>query len=206
MDANSRTLRIQAHRRGRLALALGMVLLAFPLATAQAGPMRAKFSGRLAAQEFAPISASSPAYSNSWASFLSGGEPTWASRPSPPVTISVRQAVLRLINGDPSIAASSPLIGYMVWRRNLDVARFDFYHPHIGPRLPQGFIPPAPQVVPPLAPPSDIPSTPDDPPLLPPVPSVIPPVVPEPSAFLVIAMGTAGALWMRRRRAASASR
>jgi hypothetical protein len=89
----------------------------------------------------------------------------------------------------------------MIWRRNLDVARFDFYHPYVGPRLPQGLIPPVPQLPPPT-----VPEIPVDPPLLPPVPSVVPPVVPEPSAFLVIAIGAAGALGMRRIRERSSSR
>ncbi|WP_165245824.1 PEP-CTERM sorting domain-containing protein [Paludisphaera soli] len=202
MDANGATWNIRARRRGGAAFAA--IFLVHSAATAEAAPIRWSPRPRVAAQQLGAASVRTAP--NAWASFLSGGESTWASRPSPPFTTAVRQAVLRLVNGDPSIAASSPLIEYMLWRRNLDVARFDFYHPFVGPRLPQGLIPPVPQVVPPLTPPVDVPSIPVDPPLLPPVPSVIPPVVPEPSAFLVIALGAAGAIGMRRLRERASSR
>jgi hypothetical protein len=200
MDANGATWNSPARRR--TAAAFAAIFLALSVTTAKAAPMRGGPRLRGAAQR---LGASNVAAPNAWASFLAGGESAWAYRPSPPFTTAVRQAVLRLINGDPSIAASSPLIEYMVWRRNLDVARFDYYHPFVGPRLPQGLTPPVPQVVPPLPPPT-IPEIPVDPPLLPPVPSVVPPVVPEPSAFLVIALGAAGAMAMRRRRENAASR
>ena len=168
--------------------------LAWPLASAEASPVRWNVRGRLAAQEATATNVSG--VPNAWSSFLAGGEPTWASRPSPPYTTAVRLAVLRLINGDPAIAASSPLISYLSWRRSLNATRFDAYHPFIGPRLPQGFVPPTPQVIPPPPPP-------DEPPLVPPVPSVVPPTVPEPSVLLVILAGAAGALAMRRRRESS---
>lgn len=143
------------------------------------------------------LPSTSTSLSGGWASFLAGGEPTWSSRPSPRYTAGVRNAVLQLLNGDPSVAAASPLIDYFVWRRNLDPTRFDSYHPFIGPRLPQGFIPPVPQVIPPVVPPV----TPTvDPPLIPPVPSIEPPQVPEPSTLVVIVLGAAGACLVRRAR------
>ena len=182
--------------RGRVALGLALAC-ALPAAseTSEASPVRWGGSHRVAAQGLARSGGGSD-----WGSFLAGGEPTWASQQAPTFTLPVRQAILRLIGGDPSLAASSPLISYLIWRRNLDVARFDFYHPFVGPRLPQGLVPPVRQVVPPLAPPTNIPTPPVVPPPDPPAPSVVPPVVPEPSAFVVITLGAAGALWMRRRR------
>ncbi|MDG3003068.1 hypothetical protein [Paludisphaera mucosa] len=190
--------------RRRCRLALATALLAWPVATAGAAPIRWTPRGRLAAQEISP--AATTATPGAWASFLAAGPSTWASRPSPPYTTAVRLAVLRLINGDPTVAAASPLIEYLVWRRNLNVARFDAYHPYVGPRLPQGLIPPISQVVPPLTPPTNIPTAPVEPPLLPPVPNVVPPSVPEPSALVVIVAGAVGALEIRRRRETSQAR
>lgn len=173
-------------------LALAAAWLCLPIATVEASAMRGgPPRGGLAAQGFSAFDAA-PVIPPRWASFLAGGQSTWAAFQSPPFTLPVRLALLSLIQGDPAVAAASPLVGYFVWRRNLNPTRFDRYHPFLGPQLPQGFIPPVP-IVPPT-----VPDVPVDPPLNPPVPS-IPPTVPEPPAVLVIALGVAGALIIRRR-------
>jgi hypothetical protein len=147
--------------------------------------------GGLAAQQPSPTVATA-SLPGRWSAFLAGGKTTWSSHQPPPFTLPVRLALMTMINGDPAMAAASPLVEYFVWRRNLAPYRFDRYHPFLGPRLPQGLNPP-----PPLTPPT-APQIPIEPPLTPPIPS-IPPQVPEPSALLVIAMGAIGALAMRHR-------
>lgn len=191
MDASGEGRALGAIRRSIFGLATAW--LALPAATVEASPMRGgPFRGALAAQESASVNAAA-SLSGRWNSFLAAGETTWASRQSPPFTLPVRLALLSLINGDPAVAAASPLVEYFVWRRNLNPARFDRYHPFIGPRLPQGFVPPTPIIPPPVVP---VPPDPD-PPITPPNPS-IPPTVPEPPAILVILVGVAGALALRR--------
>lgn len=181
---------MRAIRRSIFGLATAW--LALPAATVEASPMRGgALRGRLAAQEMTSANAAT-SLPGRWNSFLAAGETTWASRQSPPFTLPVRLALLSLINGDPTVAAASPLVEYFVWRRNLNPARFDRYHPFLGPRLPQGFTPPTPTITPPV-----VPDTPD-PPITPPNHS-IPPTVPEPPAILVILAGVAGALALRRR-------
>lgn len=204
MDANTR--RIGGGYRRPVQAAALVVMLVAPMATASATPirwnqMRGGPHGNVPRSHLAlQVSPSSTtSVSGGWARFLAGGESTWASQPSPRYTAGVRNAVVQLINGDPAVAASSPLIEYFVWRRNLDPTRFDSYHPFIGPRLPQEFIPPVPQVIPPVVPPVD-------PPLTPPVPSVVPPQVPEPSTLLVLVIGAAGACLVQRTRLGRISR
>ncbi len=189
MDAigEGRTFRVAS----RAILGLTVTWLALSAATVEASPMRRATSAGLAAQEFA-ASGSANSLAARWTTFLAGGQATWASRQSPPFTLPVRQALLALVQGDPQVAAASPLVEYFVWRRNLNPTRFDRYHPFLGPQLPQGFDPPTP-LVPPVVP--DIPT---EPPIIPPVPFV-PPNVPEPPAILVIALGAIGALILRRR-------
>lgn len=194
MDASGEARTMRAIRRSILGLA--MAWLALPAATIEASAMRGgTLRGGLAAQEatWPSVDAAYP-LPGRWVSFLSGGETTWGSRQSPPFTLPVRLALLTLINGDPAVAAASPLVEYFVWRRNLNPERFDRYHPFLGPRLPQGFTPPTPSIPPPVVPGTIVP----DPPLNPPTPS-IPPTVPEPPAILVILAGIAGALALRRR-------
>ncbi|WP_165073515.1 PEP-CTERM sorting domain-containing protein [Paludisphaera rhizosphaerae] len=198
MDASMGRLQ-GATRRGVRTAAI-LVALAGLTATASATPLRvthmrdrlnANVATPAVALQVSPSAATS--LSGAWARFLAGGESTWASRPSPRYTAGVRNAVLQLLNGDPTVAASSPLIEYFVWRRNLDPTRFDAYHPYLGPRLPQEFTPPTPQVVVPPTPPNDNP-------LIPPVPNVAPPHVPEPSTLVVMIFGAAGALLVQRTR------
>lgn len=192
MDANGKGRRRRAIRRSILGVAVAW--LALPVATTEAAPMRGgAMRGGLMAQEMAPPGASI-ALPGAWEAFLAGGPSTWSAWQSPPFTLPVRAALQTLISGDPAMAAASPLVQYFAWRRSLNPARFDRYHPFLGPRIPQGFIPPSPP--PPVTPPS-VPQVPT-PPVVPPVPSV-PPQVPEPSAFMVIAVGAAGAFAMRRR-------
>lgn len=181
---------MRAIRRSILGLATAWIAL--PIATTEASPMRGgPLRGGIAAQGLA-ATGEMPPLPGRWYDFLAGGVSTWAYRQSPPFTLPVRLALQTLIDGDPAMAAASPLIQYFVWRRNLAPGRFDRNHPFLGPRLPQGFSPP-----PPIRPPT-IPQVPIEPPLTPPIPSV-PPQVPEPSALLVIAIGATGALVLRRR-------
>ena len=204
MDANGRGR--MARVVGRAILGLAAAWLVPPVATVEASAMRSgPPRGRPMAQAAGWGGYATP-LPGRWGAFLAGGPATWTSRQSPPFTAPARLALLSLVQGDPAVAATSPLVEDFVWRRSLNPARFDRYHPCLGPRLPQGFVPPTPPpLVPPVVPPT-VPQLPlpPDPPLGPPIPSV-PPTVPEPSALLVIVAGVAGALVLRRRAKPSAA-
>lgn len=100
----------------------------------------------------------------------------------------------------------SPLVSYLEWRRSLDPARFDRYHPRIGALIGQDLAvrtaslpaPPIPVVLPPPVLVAD-PAPP--PPVLVPAPQTIP--TPEPSTALVVLglFGTAATARRWRRRA-----
>jgi len=119
-----------------------------------------------------------------WTSFLSGGSTLWSHRKAPPVTLAVRRAInMALRSVDPR---SNPLIQYLLWRQERNVARFNYYHPYLGPQL-QNLPPPVvnpPPVNPPPDPGDESPGT------------VVPPPVPEPSTLLIslVLIGT-GCLW-----------
>jgi hypothetical protein len=83
------------------------------------------------------------------------------------------------------VLLDTPFVQYLIWRRNLDPMRFDFYHPRVGPLLAaQTMTPPTipviPTVVPPVIPSLRVSDA--------PVP-VIPPVnvsAPEPSSAVIV--------------------
>lgn len=98
----------------------------------------------------------------------------------------------------PAAFVDSPYFQYLLWRRSLNPARFDYYHPRLGPllesitQLPQ-------EVFPPLIPPVTPPVTP--PPITPTIPVIpVTPQVPEPSTLLIGLMLGAGGLWARHVR------
>ena len=74
-----------------------------------------------------------------WAQFLAGGIPLWSVEPSPPIPEGL---ILPKENG---VLVPTPFVEYLAWRRSLDPARFDQYHPIVGPelgQLPQTITPP----------------------------------------------------------------
>jgi hypothetical protein len=96
---------------------------------------------------------------------------------------------LMVLSAAPAAQVSnSAFVDYLLWRRSLNPARFDFYHPFLAPILIQTQVPQPPNIpsLPgSLLPPTTvIPSTvpPDSPPDTPPPP----PQVPEPSSWLVL--------------------
>lgn len=131
----------------------------------------------------------------SWNQFLAA--PQLWTYPSPPFTMMVRRSILQILNGDATTAAATPMIEYLVWRRDLNPTRFDYYHPYLGPRLSQL-----------LAPPQDVPITPlVEPPITPLAPlTTNPPSVPEPNGLMLIGLISAVGLWRRYRDASRAGR
>lgn len=96
-------------------------------------------------------------------------------------------------------------VDYLRWRRSLNPARFDYYHPRVGqmlqwePPIPQGNPPPT--TTPPVDPQGQNPRPPVTPPPVIPPPEEPPPVIPEPSTALIMASLFAAGWWARRRRA-----
>jgi hypothetical protein len=99
---------------------------------------------------------------NEWAAFLAGGPAEWAAVHAPPITAAFKHEANLALNG--SNPTSNPIVQYLEWRHNLDPARFDHWHPTLGPLLetlntptsstaapPATSIHPAPQLIPPLA-------------------------------------------------------
>ncbi len=160
---------------------------------AQASPMGGR-PGNWAAQELLVANSyETPALPASWNAFLSLGAEGWAMSRPPAFSIPVRLAVWQILDGDPAVAATNPMIDYLIWRRDLNTARFDRYHPFLGPRLPQ-------LLVPPLKPPTEVPPGPEEvPPLTPPPPLNIPDPVPEPNGLVVATLIAACGLWWRRK-------
>jgi hypothetical protein len=74
-----------------------------------------------------------------WAQFLAGGIPLWSIEPSPPIPSGL---ILPKENG---ILVPTAFVEYLAWRRSLDPARFDQFHPVVGSelgQLPQTITPP----------------------------------------------------------------
>ena len=78
---------------------------------------------------------------SSWNHFLIGGPTLWEAVRPPRFP---SHLVLSMRNGN---LVETPFLDYLVWRRNLNSARFDLVHPVIGPALGQ-LAPPAPPVIP----------------------------------------------------------
>ncbi len=137
------------------------------------------------------IRASEARIENEWASFLAGGSRLWASVHAPPITLGIRLAMFQSLSGSSSQA--NPFVQYLVWRHNLDPARFNFWHPRMGPiieRLPAPTV--APQTL-------TNPGSTTPPVLPPPQPTIIPPPVPEPGSLAIAAVLIgAGVCWKRR--------
>ncbi len=193
MDATQRTPR----PRSRRWVALVYVLLGLGMTTveAQASPIRARFAFRASAR-------AEPSFPPGWNQFLSAPE-LWPSSRTPPFSPLVRNAIWRILDGDPSSAAVNPMIDYLIWRRDLNPFRFDRYHPYLGPRLAQLLTPSAdPVVTPPtLAPLTAVPVAPIAPIVDPPIMPLAPLGVPEPSSVILIALVSALGLWRRSRTA-----
>lgn len=116
-------------RRERIRLGAVFLLIVSAL-PAQASPIR----------HYHQHASSIPRDLRSWVNFLSGGPGVWSQVHAPPLTSHVRQLIAQeLLSPDPT---SSPTVSYLEWRRNLNPARFDHWHPHLGPTL-QSLLPPA---------------------------------------------------------------
>ena len=104
--------------RGILAACLGLLTLPGP--SASAGPIRAY---RVHAER------TGPALGPAWGRFLADGPGLWSVAHAPrfPSGIHLASVSGRLVE--------TPFVDYLLWRRSLDPARFDHFHPFVGPRL-----------------------------------------------------------------------
>lgn len=120
-----------------------------------------------------------------WTSYLSGGSALWSQAKAPQISAAVHRAmVTALQSADPR---STPWVQYLLWRQGRNLARFNFYHPVLGPVLEQ--------LPPPTTPPTNPPAGGE---IIPP-PSGGEPVVPEPSSWLIAAILLGAGLWWRSR-------
>ncbi len=189
MDATKRA--FGASGRRRLALVVAAAGLAASSARVDAAPMRG--GPRLAALE----SRASNAFANSglppsWRAFLNMGPEGWGAYQSPAFTIPTRLAVWRMLEDAAWSTDLDPMLEYLMWRRDLNAARFDRNHPYLGPRLGQLLRPPSP-----LVPPVEVSELPQ---ITPPPSLAIPDnPVPEPGAWIIAALASAWGLWRRWR-------
>lgn len=189
MDATQRALGASGRRR----LAMVAAAACFVAATAKvdAAPMRG--GPRLAAiEQRVPNGFAAPGLPPVWRAFLEMGPGGWSAYQSPPLTIPARLAVWRMLDDAAWSTEPNPMLEYLIWRRDLNAARFDRFHPFLGPRLGQILKPP-----PPLIPPIEVPELPQ---ITPPPPLVVPEnPIPEPSGLLIAALASAWGLWRRWR-------
>jgi hypothetical protein len=138
--------------------------------------------------------AAHPGIFQSWSQYLAGGPSVWSTLVHPPVTQSVETAIWHALKTDPG--DSSPWIEFLLWKRGLDEARFDHFHPNVARAL-EKLSPPR-TGTPATSPTS---SNPESGSSTSPVQSqqLGPNPVPEPASWLM-ALGLAGwGLWWRRR-------
>src|SRR4051794_36474959 len=99
------------------------LLLIFPALPAQATPIRHQSVTHPAL----------PRDLHAWVNFLGGGESLWARKHAPPVTAHVRQLIAQELST--TNPASTLMVQYLTWRRDLNPQRFDRWHPTLGPEL-----------------------------------------------------------------------
>jgi hypothetical protein len=181
--------------------AIGVGLSAPGLATA--APIRSarEIAEALLARETAHTRAvhdaavAHPGIFKSWSAYLLGGPSVWSTLVHPPVSRSVETAIWHALKTDPPRDAN-PWIEFLVWKRHLDQARFDHFHPNVARAL-EKLAPP--QTGPQLA--SPPPSTPGSGTTTPPLQGqqIGPNPVPEPASWLLAVGITGWGLWWRRR-------
>jgi hypothetical protein len=178
---------------------VGAAVLASAGATASATPIRHHHIGAeaVSARDY-----------RGWVGYLAAGPRVWATVHDPEVTLAARQAIHRALQvSDP---LSNPWIQYLEWRRDLDPARFDHWHPRLGPQLAQLLPVPTtpstsvtsvsqPQTTTPAQPQTITPGPPPNQQIIPPV--VTPPAIqtPEPSALSISLLLLGAGAWWRRR-------
>jgi len=197
MDATNRAFGSSGWRRLATLLVAAASLVSAPMETG-AAPMRGR--ARLAAQELrAPNPLHNPALSPTWNAFLGMGPSGWGAYQSPAFTVPTRLAVRRMLGAASRSIGLDPMLEYLIWRRDLNPARFDHFHPFLGPRIGQLLTPP--DLPPPLV------VAPEVPPITPPPPLVVPDnPVPEPTGWIIAALASAWGLWRRWRSRAVPAR
>jgi hypothetical protein len=151
-----------------------MMLLGLVASSAEASPIRQHLITAQGAKDL-----------SSWSNFLTGGAALWSHRSAPHISGAVKFAMASALQtSDPR---SSPWVQYLLWRQGLNVKRFNFYHPQLGPAL-QNLPPPT---APPINHGQGPGSTPNSP------GNVIPPATPEPSTILIAIMLIGSGTWWR---------
>lgn len=112
----------QGRRVARVMIAASVALGAFGPAAGPAGASGIR-------RHHLIVVSSAQSLGPSWARFLSGRETLWESARPPafPSGLVLPTRLGRLVD--------TPFVDYLNWRRSLDPARFDHYHPNVGPEL-----------------------------------------------------------------------
>ncbi len=82
-----------------------------------------------------------PGIFRSWPEFLLGGPSVWSTLVYPPVTRDAERAIWHALKSDR--AESSPWVEFLVYKRSLDQARFDHFHPRVAKALERLSVPQA---------------------------------------------------------------
>jgi hypothetical protein len=145
-----------------------------------------------------------------WENYISHGPAFWLSVHAPAITPAVASWMYSTVReADPF---SDPMTDYLYWRWSLAPARFNFYHPWLGPAL-GNLTPPSSPTGPgtgpsgqgvqpenPFPPPSS--SSGSNPPAANP-PGDVPPAIPEPGTLWIALSMLATAAWGHRQRRAA---
>lgn len=132
-----------------------------------------------------------------WTNYLQAGPSVWAVRPHPEYDFQVKEAIWKIIKTDPG--GENPMIAFLLWKQSLDPARFDRYHPAIGPAIDKLVAPQAPQTSTPSSTTAPNPTSTSSSPTTE-GQQLGAAAIPEPSTWLM-GLGMAGwAFWRSRRR------
>lgn len=199
MDGTKHAYGPSGRRRWLAALLVAAASFAPAAMEASAAPMRGRGPARLSAE--APLVANAfggSTLSPAWDAFLGMGPEGWSMYQSPALTFPTRMAVWRMLESASDSVTLDPMLEYLIWRRDLNPGRFDYYHPYLGPRLGQ-------LLQPPLTPPPPLEVPEEVAPITPPPPQTIPePQVPEPDGWIIAVLASAWGVWRRRPRAVPA--
>lgn len=188
-EQDDRGARVGRGRSGRdarnlLRGGLGCLLLVLAANPAGASPIRSRHDHRPTHAQPIRATRAQPGLGAAWSRFLAAGPTHWSTARPPGIP-----SGLHLVTTGGQLV-ETPFVDYLFWRRSLNPARFDHYHPVVGPEL--GLL------LPPPTNPTPVPVglTISGPPPFNPQPEI---GTPEPAALPMALTLIAVGVWYRRR-------